>query len=397
MTYLTATKGFVTYNIELKPITPIHVWSGVDAKLRYDAFIDGNYLYVVKPEYLEDLPREDLIQVIKEFEKKPEDVAIKVFELLKKKGHIKPVAEVKGAAMHKPGTIIKLIHENLVPGSTLKGYIRTSIMRYFLLDLQKNRSELVKIIKSGVNTSKGPKKMGEGLEASLFRRPRTREQGGFLDVLELVKVSDPEVQERKLSLRELRVVHVDDPNAVIARIPAITLDPVNRPLRFKITFDARQIPFENVDFKQLKEEISTTLKDLIKLRNDFAKRFERKEELLRALQQHGCYLIEAELSKLSRSPKASKALIDYVNLLEEVKKKLCEKSVNCVPARIGFMTGHEAKTVLDIIKENEPLLYGKIVDVMQKLVKREWDAKTLKLVEVDGKLFGVGWCELCVE
>ncbi|MEM4687479.1 MAG: hypothetical protein QXY67_08385, partial [Zestosphaera sp.] len=137
------------------------------------------------------------------------------------------------------------------------------------------------------------------------------------------------------------------------------------------------------------EEVENTLEKI----NNLANKIGSKNWLLNTLRKFGCDLIKIELNKIKGTTK----LRNYEDLLSKLEKDLCSENTSCVPARIGFMTGHESKTIIPEIKNYNPRIYDEVKTRMQQELNRVWDALTLKLVEVDEDLFGVGWCKICVE
>ncbi|MET1101650.1 MAG: hypothetical protein ABWW69_04145, partial [Pyrodictiaceae archaeon] len=114
--------------------------------------------------------------------------------------------------------------------------------------------------------------------------------------------------------------------------------------------------------------------------------------LIEALRSFGCMLIESEVSRI----KGIGQLQDYRMFLERLREKYCEGKGECTAARIGFMTGHQAKTILELVKKKSPQFYGIVKSVLSQHYGRIWDDLTVKLIRVDEELLGVGWCELCV-
>lgn len=376
------------YSVKLTPVTPVHVWAGVNAVIDVSAFVRGDSLYVLTDRDLDQLSAAELEAI--RVARRPEEAMRQAFEALLSRGTVKPLAKVRTTV--RPKAEVRLLHENLVPGSTLKGYIRTALIRHLLSSMRPD--QLASVIRSGVDLygKRGPAHVSEGLEASVLRKPRLRKQGGFVDAMELLLVSDPEVIDRRLSLRKLLVAHRHDPRDVVAEVLAVVLDPTEREaLRYSVKVLTPSLSAERV-LPAPHEEHREIPAEALELKKAFEERLSRRDFLLDALRTHGCVLVKTELEKVRG------LLADYYRgLLEELWTSMCEKRVDCVPARIGFMTGHEAKTVIDLVAKYAPDMYRDVVGFMQRQVGRVWDALTLKLVEYDGKTLGVGWCKLCVE
>lgn len=372
--------------VRLKPITPIHVWSGDDVVICLDAHIHENNLYVLTPEDLNKLRGDEIVKILESSKDGSERMFNTILQSLIRSRQLKPIAEVK-IKEHSYLSLcgkrerVRLMHNDIIPGSTLKGYIRTAILRYELV----RDPNVANVIKKGVNLYLEPSRVGEGIEASVLRKPRLRRQGGFVDVMELLMISDPEKVDVRLSLRELLTAEAAIPNKVIARTLAVVLDPTNSDaLRFTLTINKDGIVRDGIVSAKGFEEI-------LEHRNKFVSKFSGKNYLIDALREFGCNLIDFELKRLHKS------LGDYIDLLNYMKRNYCETKTNCVPARIGFMTGREAKTIIDLLMIHTPQLYQNVVSYMQREIKRLWDSLTVKLVDYDCRLLGVGWCELCVE
>lgn len=381
---------YTRYELKLRPLTPIHVWSGTNAYVNVDAFVEGDDFYYLAGDIIDKLPASVLERIL-EISKKDHAKAMRImFNSLREIGALAPVAKVRVKSGSLVGQQVKLLHRNLVPGSTLKGYIRTAILRSLLM--QKHSDMATEIIKRGIDTSAKPAWVSAGLEAHLLKRPRIRSQGGSVDALELIMISDPRTKERKISLRELRVVYVNDPGRTVAKLLALTLDPMeNDVLVYDLTINTSPARIDAIDRKRLKEEEVQFLVEVVKLKESFARMLSSKSFLLEAIREHGCRLIEIERGKIHHS------LRDYVAFLDDIESRLCRKGLECAPARIGFMAGRESKTIIDIVQGYTPDVYNEVASLMSSSLKRIWDSMTLKLVDLDGKLVGVGWCELCIE
>lgn len=376
--------------LKLRPITPVHVWSGTNASVGIDAFIVKDDFYHVSYDIIEKLPPNVITRLPEIIKRSPAEAMREVFNSLFSLGALTPVAKVKVKPGPQTGQQVKLIHRDLIPGSTLKGYIRTAVLRALLTRMPRDKA--IEVIKRGVDVSAEPKKVGVGLEAQLLRKARIRLQGGFVDAFMLIMVSDPIIKESKLSLRELRVVHVHNPSSVVARTLAITLDPSEKTkLEYMITVLAYPEEAELLSLARGKPEDLEVLREIVAFKSKFSQEFSSKEFLIEALREHGCRLLELERKRVHQT------LRDYMDLLDDIKSRYCKEGQKCVPARVGYMAGRESKTIIDLIEDYTPDIYREIVELMSSSLRRIWDASTLKLVDFDGKLVGVGWCEICVE
>jgi CRISPR type III-A-associated RAMP protein Csm5 len=368
--------------VTLEPITPTHVWSGVEVVVGIDAVMeDGKLKLIDLDKTLSELP-EYVIQSL--------DLTNirSTLMTLRGRGLLRYKAEVPLATRVSDGDRIRLLSPITVPGSTLKGYIRTALAFYKLNSM--NVSDAIKLLDDGVNLKVKPINVGQDVEGRLFKAEKLRRQGGLFDVMAYLSVSDPLIaQGLSYSVRKLIVVDWVSFEE-IASLKAITWDKGS--LQYDIQISGSP-PVSLIGRSRLEK----TLRDL---RDRFMPRIIMLSQdltlnkLVDSLRTFGCTLINDEINKIA----GVNRLAEYVKLLEGVKRSFCMGgSDKCVIARLGFMTGHEAKTIASFLKAKYPSLYDRVRNYMQTHMKRPWDSYTLKLVDVEGTLFGLGWCKLCLE
>ncbi|MEM1907387.1 MAG: type III-A CRISPR-associated RAMP protein Csm5 [Thermosphaera sp.] len=376
---------FKTITITLEPVTPIHVWSGRNAIVGVDALIQEQYFIVIElEESMKTLPEKSLEELASTFGRKDE-LANRLRQLYKEGLLVAKKIPVR-TPIQGSQTNVRLLHENLVPGSELKGYIRTAVLKKLL----KSNREPHKIIGKRVNPWRNPKHMGMDIEAQLLRSPRTKKQGGFMDALMMISVSDPlSIEGLQTSVRKLTVLKTSNLKPV-ASLYAVTFD--QGVLRYEMSIRSFKLPETSNNIELPKETVEKM--------NSLSEKFNSKDWILEALGEMGCELIDIELEKI----KDTQSLKKYYQILNDLKKELCSEdnknqAGHCVPARIGFMTGHESKTLLPEIKRYHYAKYNAIKSVMGKRLRRPWDSLTVKLVNLDSvnELVGVGWCRLCLE
>ncbi|MEM4552533.1 MAG: hypothetical protein QXO52_06635, partial [Thermosphaera sp.] len=119
---------FKTTTITLEPVTPIHVWSGRNAIVGVDALIQEQYFIVIDlEESLKTLPGKSLEELASTFGRKDE-LANRLRQLYKEGLLVAKKIPVR-TPIQGSQTNVRLLHENLVPGSELKGYIRTAVLK----------------------------------------------------------------------------------------------------------------------------------------------------------------------------------------------------------------------------------------------------------------------------
>jgi len=211
-----------------------------------------------------------------------------------------------------------------------------------------------------------------------------------MDALMMISVSDPlSIEGLQTSVRKLTVLKTSNLKPV-ASLYAVTFD--QGVLRYEMSIRSFKLPETSNNSELPKETVEKM--------NSLSEKFNSKDWILEALGEMGCELIDIELEKI----KDTQSLKKYYQIINDLKKELCSEDNknqdgHCVPARIGFMTGHESKTLLPEIKRYHYAKYNAIKSVMGKRLRRPWDSLTVKLVNLDSvnELAGVGWCRLCLE
>ena len=200
-------------------------------------------------------------------------------------------------------------------------------------------------------------------------------------MLQNLLVSDPLAKESlRYSLEWLTVYNLSKRRRV-ARLPGVVL--VGGSLRYEIVVVEARPSFE------APQESRQNLSSIIDKLNELA-----SIDLPVALRTFGCDLVDHELSLV----KGINKLRGYERVLQSFKEKYCGASrQNCVISRVGFMTGHMAKTIDLYIKKQYPRMYEELKESMGRKLHRTWDDYTIKLVGSQNNLLGLGWCELCVE
>ncbi|MEM0040721.1 MAG: type III-A CRISPR-associated RAMP protein Csm5 [Thermoproteota archaeon] len=376
------------FTIVLEPVTPVHVWGGREAVIGIDALVRGDELTLINFEEILEKAPEDVLRrftILLKSARPKEAIASFLKELESRELLSGLRVPIKTKPSIELNSRVKVLHEYIIPGSELKGYIRTGIIKGLLREIP----NADKIIADGINLEKKAKNAGLGIEAKLLRFNRPKKQGGFVDALSIISVSDPLAYEQvEKSLRRLRVVHTSG-LVDVASLLAITFSGG----RLKYEVAIRKVGKPRLISKTYEKNVTEEVENILEKINNLANKIGNKNWLLEALRKFGCDLIKIELSKIKGNTK----LRNYEDLLSKLEKDLCNENTTCVPARIGFMTGHESKTIIPEIKNYNPRIYDEVKRRMQQELHRVWDARTLKLVEVDKDLFGVGWCKICVE
>jgi len=364
--------------VVLRPLTPMIILSGVEGIVGYDVIIRDRDVCIVDFNALPPEVTERLASA-KDFR----DIA----NTMESFRNVIPcrLTSINNVGRLTLNTRVKLPHEHIVPGSTLKGYLRTAILYHILTSRSISCDDLRKLI----DFWDEPKNLASRLERYVFKRQRLKPQGGEVDMLQNLYVSDPIVRESiKFSLEWLNVFERKElasrTHKPIARIPGFVL--LDGTLKFILSI------LKTMPIFVAPQQIASSLKATIMKLNEVV-----GLDILGTLREFGCSLLEYELKMLE----GIELLKEYKALLEDFKSRYCATSRgNCTVARIGFMTGHMAKTIDLYLKKSCLDIYEDVKKYMSAKVRRLWDEATIKLVGPSTssyRLRGLGWCELCIE
>ena len=357
-------------SIIVEPLTPIHVWSGDDAVTGIDlVYIDDKACVV---DY-EKIPQEVIAEALGIDINQLQNV------LLKYKERIPCRITAKVVSRPAPRARVKLVNKYIIPGSSLKGYIRTAVAFHKISSMDPSRAKSA--LQSGIDLFKPPKNVAQGLEGLLFREPRPRKARGFVDMFQMIYISDPVLNDVELSLLEFLVKEpINSDLRDISRINVIAF--TKGKLKYVLTLVAP------VSINQIVNPAREHYKDLNRLTEPL------KMNLLDILRSFGCHILKYELNRVQNITQ----LNEYVKFLQKLSKDYCERGFEneCVIGRLGFMTGHQAKTILTLIKTIEPDLYNEVVSFMSRNLGRIWDERTFKLTKINDALMGIGWCKICL-
>uniref|UniRef100_A0A7C5YSX6 CRISPR type III A-associated protein Csm5 n=1 Tax=Ignisphaera aggregans TaxID=334771 RepID=A0A7C5YSX6_9CREN len=364
-----------SYDISLHPITYIHVWSGRRLNMGLDIVRKhtGTLCIVdetrISPNIVNEILKSRIEDVPKILEKYSDNIACKY--------------ELKTDFIPTLHSAILELNPYIVPGSSLKGYIRTAILFEFLNEI-KDKNKLIKVLRSGINTSADPRNVSQGLEAGFFRAPKPKRQKGFVDSFQTLLVSDPilSIESKCYNLSELLVYKLQQSKSLqyIASQYAVTVSCGK--LRYRIDLIAPSKDMISMISKV--DEEHKAIVDRLRLLLE--------KNLVIALKNFGCYLLSKELERV----KGIGELSQYARLLAELEERYCKIESRCILARIGYMAGLHSKTVIGIVKTVDQQLYEEVRRLMEAQLHHSWDEFTIKLVKTPQGFVGPGWCEICL-
>jgi CRISPR-associated protein Csm5 len=363
--------------LRLEVATPLHVWDGEPRVWGIDLVSIGNEACLL------DLEKADFAKL------GAVPTSAEGFERSARRwvetGAVACARRIPMRAALRSGEEVKLLPPQLVPASTLKGYIRTALLHKLIVEVASSQGAqaAAALLANRVNLHADPKRVGAALELELLARPRLRKQGGYADALQQLVVAEPRVVRASSSLSRASVVDLG--GSVVAELAMEVLEPGSA-LEYELTV------------------LAPPPANLIRVAGDSAKMLSQvlqlyasltPQRLLDALAEFGRVLLEHELDKVRRFSKAlAEKGFDLSAYAEALERLVSDR---CLPARLGFATGHVAKTVAVVMQRFAPDLYRDLCQVMTAHTGRLWDDTTLKLVNFGGRWFGLGWVKLCAE
>jgi len=367
------------YRLLLRPLTPLHVASREKAVIDIDSVIYAKKLYVMDTEcavriYAKLYGAEALlasnIRSIDLFRRvltryRPGAFGCTPYRL---------AVELRVRAP-RSGAEVSLPQSTLVPGSSIKGALRTALL-YALVEAGP-REALERI-------RKGASRIVPGQPRTLLRAADSVEQflkgwkshgrGSFTyDAARLLSVSDPLRYRASLGLYAFQRLHVSDGSPVSLEY-VVALDP-----GAEIEYDLRLYkPSYNTVVKQ---QWIKSLQETDKAVNI--------DTLLKGLALFSETQIVSELGRINEG-----RFSEYARFLEDLRKR---RDKNCFPLRLGYGAGHASKTLLPWLRRRDPGLAKRLEEVLSRHYGRIWDSLTDTFTEYNGSLLGVGWVMLCIE
>lgn len=328
-----------SFQITIEPISPVFVWSG---EVLYN---NADYKLLAGKIIVVDI-----------------DKALREVGSLDEAFRPEYAREIHGFKLVFSSTFapneILMINNNIIPASSLKGLIRTSVLNAMtnqtvFNEVQKNLQGL-----SNANPkqlSKLLKSVGEPVEElAKVRVPFGR--GTFrYDAFSRLLISEPKVENPKFSLDKIEIK--ETVGNFHKEVYAITF------VSGKLTYDVKIVKPSDYGVHS-----SVKQKDVMI----------SKQVIVNSLKRYSDHVLKKEKSKVANNNKYA----EYSKFLESLKT-----SDNCIPLKIGRFTGHVSKTI-----ELPQQLEATRSQILTRVLRHTWDNRTVKLV----KGIGVGWVKLCV-
>ncbi len=411
--------------LEVSVETPLHVWSGNTLIGGFDYVVRGDKVTIVDSECVTSRIAEALEESIDVSEDTVSQSIIKLVDSGKCVARVLPlVFRATPPLCRSAEAVLKRIKEMVklrvgsdlvpaVPGSEIKGLIRTAILyraiaasqvlatiisRRLTQELQQLQTARLHVVRKSI------KNIGRNLvENDMFfiglrdLGLEARGENERMDVLSVLMVSDPlNVRDLSSSVRSLLAV---DTNSVIGAELVEALD--GGSLEFEVVIDIDRIELILKSLRSSQRHIETLLSNLASRPREFI------EECLREFSKKSIELERQRVDRVMRSwrqrglDRRFRSVYDslsrYRQYLEEAERNLGRE----IRARIGFGTNRRWKTVVHAF--NDPGLERTLVSTMSRYVAlssrrriRHWDDSSLRLVEVEGSapFVGSGWIRI---
>jgi len=285
-----------------------------------------------------------------------------IFNILKKHAKEYSIYSMPIDTSKTEGTIIEHFknynYTTIIPSSTIKGFIRTSLLYYML---KKNVNLLIKACNrieetlSEINTSlllgnfyrarREAKRVSEEIEKMVFRV-------GNADILKNLRIFLNKVNNLENVLSELKVINRNNKQTISQQLAEFIR---------KGSFE--YIALVNIDKYKIYNE------DDIEQYNLYIEKTRKmldKDTLFDALKTYSRDIFDYEKDLL-------KEIYNNVDNFERFFNK------RSFVIRIGFGSGHLWKTIILLLIKNNKSLYDKLKDTMSKLYGRTWNLISVKL------------------
>lgn len=373
----------VVYEYKLTPVSPVHVGDGGELS-GADYYKQGKNIYVIDPEVIFADPALNEEAFIEQVRKYGNDFNWSQFNSELPRKHSRYVLNYKDNG--SPNNIFiaaKSAGKTYIPGTTLKGYLRTLILKVIsrIEDEDFKRAVTIGFNKAGFNKADSEKEVGQILGKRVFGSDPT------LDLMKGIEVGDafPEketnlavygVKTIKQKRYEMEIKHWTNYAEFI---------PEGKKLKGKIVID-----WDRIETISRKEKRRTFLPPAQRV-NLFRKIFDNLEEFLVSL---GNTSTGREIEYFNKI---------YDKRFEDVLKFYRELNGKNIPIlRLGRFTGYLSKTAGAEVKKQDKNLFDTITNKYYKnRSPRDFPVTRLLLQEKRGDgsrlTFPPGWMEFNIE
>ncbi len=361
--------------LRLRVITPVHVWSGEDLSLNLDYCYANGKVYLIDFFKLDEKTRNNIVLRRMPVPCPPRSGVVEVLDANT------DISRFKSIKKH-----LRLGGVRLIPGSTIKGVLRTAFLYHIFKNdkrlynsvVNEIRDKLITIQQSPTRTARRTaKEVAVPIEAHLKQPVNSF----AIDAFSRVVVSDP-------------LSHSISSAVYLAEVYELS----GNTIRFKVASPLEVLlPGSTIEYtigimKRKEFNAHGRITSILP-------RIEEKysmvslEVLRKSLREFSIDTIDYELKRVN----STRDLDHYAKMLKELKAKVSD---NTFYVKIGYMCGHKFKTIDLALDSNTA---GILKSSMSILVSRSthgriniWDDLTVKLTRVENRLVGIGWVELAL-
>lgn len=270
------------------------------------------------------------------------------------------------------GREVQLPLAEYIPGSTIKGVLRTGLL-YSYLDNIRDRvldtvKEILDLLRKG---SIRPVDAAKKIEELVFKGAKHHGRGVFVfDALRLVYVSDPLQYDTRLEQSTIERINIFN-NKIITKSYGIVFSPGSRYF-YNLTIQespAKLMAASNLTWVKRLREVDKKV---------------NLEALGEGLKYFSKVSLEYEIHKLHSSKIGDKILAN-LKFLQKVN------SDNCYLIKLGYGAGHHWKTILPWIFIHDKKLWREIINLMSILYNHRWDSESITLIAGQP----AGWVKMC--
>ncbi len=392
------------YLLLLDVKTPVHVGSGHALLKDFDFVMVGDKYYRLNPnllikkciEYKIRTTRE-LLDKIRRHESEVQAVSsyygsvhVSDYERLRERGIRVELNNVK-EHIKSGGTPI-------VPGSTIKGLLRTALLYYLIT----RNDEILESFKNHVNRVLSSIK-------DMINRRRVRDVRKYIknatlnfeqqflkvlwkdrylfDVLRCLLISDPQCIKYDLAMRCIAVMERSG-NIAVA-FPVETIDP---PSRYQYSVILMHELIGRIT-KRLQGRPFDEISDKLNILNI----------IIDALCAYSLDALDFEIELLRDNFAQVRGIDRITDMLRSWKNEVersREKEMPIFYLKVGFATGHMHKTLDLILYKNYRDLYNSLCNVMSSIYRRTWNLMTIKLDYESfktGNPLQIGWVSISLK
>ncbi len=382
---------FTKYVLEANVVSEVFIWSGNDILVGYDIVFVNDRAYLIDHDLMASKLLETSSRNILGELKNVLNIGLGLPGFLKKYGirvddisrDTLPVKDrrILMETYRYVKDHIRMKNKPYIPGSEIKGVLRTALLNFFVGTGKIPRKTIDEIMQGLDKEIIKEKNAGWGIEKIFkmilsYENYSRRVQQHYVDILHYLHVSDPLEMRSRYAVDTIAVVKRTDPGKTAAIQPIIGLE------------EGSRFIYEVNLYRPIREDASgygTEIGKLLEKYNEVYTVF------FDALRYFSLKLIDYEIRQLSKLPSARQ----FVERLKSWRGEV--EAGKAYYFKIGFGAGMYSKTIYLSLNREEQ---AQLIDIMSRKIRRRtrgkihvWDTLTLKLVgsRYPSEIVPFGW------